>query len=287
MKKQISLICLISLIFLTNCGAKIYEETLNIAVLNQNYNEHLYAVDQDLEVVERSDMVFTKTKGNLPSGIALDAEGYLTGIPTEVGNFEFQVTVYAIDNYFGSDNVTEDAEWFTLFVTEASSNAACPNPDNETSSEIFICAGSIETNDLEEGDELNVDINLHVQLSKAKKYDIEEIRFMISYDDSLFRVDENALNSLLLREAATRSEASVRFETNVSGDIIVALTAQGENFHKPGRIIDLPLVLIDTPEDGAEADFTVTILAIESGNNDADLPDFVAIDGDFSHSISD
>lgn len=267
-----------------SCGANLHVSTLTTAVVNEPYNFYLSAEDESWDWFDSSSMLFGVSGGYLPAGVALSSNGVLTGTPLEIGNFEFRITAYAIDEgwdsyYFDDeDDVTSDSEWYTLFVTERSTNNDCPNPTSTGVTEAYICLGAPEAESLAEGESFTLDINYFIEHAKATGYDIWQMDFSISYDPSLFTVDANYLGSNSLREAATRAGATIDFDTSTEGVVRIVLTGGYKSFHKSGRIIDLPFVaLTDIP--AADYNFDLTVNGIASDNAGDNLPNVFEIEG--------
>lgn len=214
--------------------------------------------------------------GELPSGIGIASNGLLFGTPQETGDFEFRVL--ASDNDFFDEESWPDAEWFTLFVTEPGTNEDCPRPDDETTREIYLCLGDAGEESVSTGDSFDLDVNYFVNLDDAGDYDIFTLSFLIAYDSASFSVDSAALTSTLLREAATRTDASVSYDTATAGQLGVTLAADSKPFIRAGRMIDIPFTaLLDL--DRAEYSFTLTVNAVTPEDSDTTLPEVIAVDG--------
>lgn len=279
---------LLALFFLTSCGADLYVDTLDIALLNESYDFRLRAEDNSWELFNDSDLVFLQSSGTLPAGVYVAANGTVFGTPTEVGNFEFRVRTYAIDEGFDfdffdydssyDDDVTWDDEWFTLFVTEANTNADCPPPNDKGTTETFICLGMPLAESLAQGEEFTLDVNFFVDFDKANDHAIALLDFTVFYDGSLFVPMANRLNSLSLREAATRTNATVSFDGSAAGELRVQVAGEDKTFHKSGRLMDITFTaLADIVP--ADYEFALIIAQIESENDEASLPATIAIDG--------
>ncbi len=275
----------------TSCGANLYEATLSIAVVDEPYSYSLTAVDEDWELFDSSDLVFSYSSGSLPSGVVVGSNGEIAGTPTELGNFEFRVTVYAIDNdwydwwyddcWYGcwyDDGVTEDSEWYTLFVTEDSTNEDCPSSDNETTTELYVCLGNVEVESLSESEEFVLDINYFIDFDNAEDYDIEYIEFTVYYDSDTLAIDSNDLTSQSLREAATRTNATVTFDDLEADTLTIGVTGVDKSFHKSGRFIDLPFYAL-ADVDAGELIFDIDIVSVISGNEETTLPTAYGIAG--------
>lgn len=286
-KKRLCLIAtLLGSFVFSACGANLHEATLSIALLNTPYTYSLSAEDERWDPWDNSDIVFTQTSGRLPSGVNIGANGVISGIPTELGNFEFRITALAIDDDFWSrDSVTKDSEWYTLFVTEPSTNNACPAPNDEFTSGIFLCAGSLNLENAATGDQFVLDINYFVNKAKADNYDVTHLSFTITYDPSLFEPDPNHLTSLNLREAATRAGSIVSFDANADGILSITIDGLDKTFHKSGRLLDITFnVLQDLEED--EFDFLLDIQDLSSTHHNANWPTPSSVDGLVENTIT-
>lgn len=283
------LICLATwgILFTTACMPEIKVEALPIGILEESYTYTFGVDDNDWDWGnwwDNESMLLGVVQGELPDGIGLSSNGELFGTPTEVGNFQFKVGAYEVSggNIWdsNSDDVDYDSEWFTLFVTEKSTNESCPNPGSSSVNDIYLCAGIIEEETIEEGDELILDINFFVNYDDGISYDITVIDFTITYDAAAFAIGDDATSGDFLREAATRQDATVDIDTSVAGQIRIILEAQTDQFHAGGRMIDLPLTALGNLAQG-DYNFTITTNAITS-NSDATLPDISIVNGTVS-----
>lgn len=260
------------------CGPQLSITTLSVALVNESYTENLIYEDSWYSI--NDDVLLTLSHGALPPGILLSAYGTIAGTPTSVGNYEFRVTAYSIYNDFfdDDDSVSEDSEWFTLFVTEPSSNPDCPSPNEETLEETYFCLGEIESDGLTEGEDFILDVNYYVNLRKAEDYNIHTIDLSILYDPNLFTIDSNKINSTMLREAATRAGATISFDTSIPGELRLSLHGNNKSFHKPGRLLDIPLTARSTIGSG-EYDFQIVVNDLVPEDSDSSLPALTEIDG--------
>ena len=248
-------------------------ETLDTALVNQPYDYH-FSVDPGWDDWWDDSFVVRVYEGSLPAGMGVTADGELVGTPLELGDFDFRILVYDQDLFFENESWSDD-EWFTLYVTEASTNSDCPSPDNEEVTEVALCLGSIETGELSAGDSVTLDVNFFVNADEAEHYDIRTLSFSVAYDPSLFAIDPASLNSTILREAATRSKATATYDTTVEGLLGVTLTEADKPFWRAGRLFDLPFTAAaDLPAAGYP--FTLTIVEI---SGDRDPSALLAIDG--------
>lgn len=271
------LLCALILPCLFACGPQLNITTLSVAVVNQSYTENLAYEDSWYSVFD--DVILTLSHGSLPPGVVLSAYGTIAGIPASVGNYEFRVTAYSIHNdFFDDDSVTEDSEWFTLFVTEASTNIDCPAPNDEGLEETYFCLGDISTETLAEGDSFTLDVNYYVNLWKAEDYNIHTINLSIIYDASLFTIESNRLNSTMLREAATRAGTAISFDTSIPGELRVTLQGNSKSYHKPGRLIDIPFTALQNITAG-EYDFQIIVNDLVPKDSNKTLPAMTEIDG--------
>lgn len=269
------LICMAAL-WLCACVTNLHSNSLKIGVLNVAYDDS-FAVEDDPWSWNNGTALLV-TGGSLPPGIQLTGSGQLIGTPTQVGDFSFSVTAYTFNNnWWGDDDVYEDSEWYTFFVTEASTNTLCPDPADELTIETYACLGDIEKDNLAAGDAFTLDVNYFVDFNLGQSYDIVTLDFSVFYDEAAFAPVNDSLNSQILREAATRTNASVIFES-LPGELHVIVSAQTQNLHKSGRLIDLPFsALTDTPA-GAYP-FTVVWNGIGQNSTKHALPTVAEIDG--------
>jgi len=256
----------------------IQHATLNTGLLEEYY-EYDFEVDTGWDDIWDDSMSVQLVEGDLPDGMGISAEGLLFGDPQEVGDFEFRVAIYDIDE--GADSESwSDSEWFTLFITEPSTNEECPSPDDEESNEFYVCTGSIEEELVETDDEINLDVNLFVNRDNIGDFDITAFAFTITYDSTYLSLNEDDLNSGLLREAATRNEASVDFDSSTPGVLVVTIASAEDDFVRAGRILDIPFQVLSDVPDGTYA-FDVTIDSV-TGKEGATLPEAIAIDGELT-----
>lgn len=266
------------LVALNGCGNNLQSSSLKIALLDQAYSDNFIVSDDPFTWDANTALLVTS--GSLPSGIDLTGNGELIGTPTQVGDFNFRVTAYSYSYDVWSDDgddVDADSEWYTLFVTEANTNPLCPNPDDEVATEIFICLGTLERDNLATGSELDLDVNYFIDFNKGNGYDVFTLDFSVLYDDTNFSAVDDLLNSQILREAATRTDASVSFDSQ-PGELRVVVSASTKNLHKSGRLIDIPFTAIQDVAAGAST-FTVMINSIGQQSTKNALPNFVEIDG--------
>lgn len=272
------------LLNLSACGVDLFCDRLSIAVLDEEYSEFLGADDNDWSLWGNEDMVFDFVGGDLPDGLSISSDGEITGIPTEVGIFEFEVRAYALDYGWGSwdsenDDVDYDDEWFTLLVTEASTNGNCPAPDDETTTETYLCVGTPSATTVALDEAVAMDINWFFGFGNARDYNIDTVDFTITYDTTYWSIDTNELNSQILREAVTEAEQESSFDGSTVGQIRVILTAgEDEEFSASGRVMDLNFYAIQNIPAG-EYPITITLNSIVSGSDDVSLPTTIEIDG--------
>ncbi|MBI4411230.1 MAG: hypothetical protein HY541_01950 [Deltaproteobacteria bacterium] len=265
------------LVFLSACFSRIdlKGHTLPTALLNEyyTYSFELHAGWADFWDSSMSTQWYG---GVLPSGIGIASNGLLFGTPQEPGDFEFRVL--AQDDDFFDDESWSDAEWFTLFVTEPSTNEDCPQPDDETTEGIYLCLGDVGEESLNTGDSFSLDGGYFVNLDNGGRYDILTLSFTITYDSASFAVDAETLTSSLLREAASRAHASVSYNTETAGQLGVTITTTDKPFIRAGRIIDIPFTaLLDLNQE--EYSFTLTIDAVTPQHDETELPEIIAVDG--------
>lgn len=272
---------LILILCATGCYNNLKSTSLSTAVLDKNYSDTFLVDENDWNVSWGDNQIaLLVTDGSLPPGIELSGDGWLFGTPTAVGDFDFEVTAYTIhDSYFddSEDDVYGDSETFTLFVTETSTNLFCPDPSNTVVTETYLCLGDLTADYLEQDDAFFLDVNYFVDFNKGGDYDIRSIDFTIFYDPDNFAPVTEYLNSQILREAATRTGATVEFTEENPGELHVVLTAQSKNLHKSGRIMDLPFYAVQNVPAGTYS-FPITINSIVSGSGE-NLPSEFEVDG--------
>lgn len=262
----------------TACGARLQDDPLNIGVVGTSYYDVLEFSD-NRGAFHNSDYIFTLEAGDLPEGLYLYSDGEISGEPTTPGLYSFAVQLYSIDEGYDEDSVSSDIETFDIFVTEASTNINCPSPDDDTTIETYICAGSGYLDTLAFGESFDLDINLFVDFENASEYNINRISFSIAYDDSLFELNEEELNSQLLREASESVDATVRFNTDTAGVLKVTLETDDENsLHYSGRLLNIPFYATNDIPAGSY-DFATTITQVISHDDDVDLPENIGLDG--------
>lgn len=284
--KIVSLIFSFYILHAASCGANLHQATLDVALLNEPYLFYLSAEDESWRFFDQTTMVFSLTAGQLPPGITLGSNGQIAGSATLVGNYNFRVTAFAIDeNFWHDDYVTRDSEWYTLFVTEPSTNDDCPLPNNRTLTGIFLCAGFIEAQNVSKETQINLDINYFVDLNRSKKYTIDQISFHLLYDSENFEPATNTLTSASLREAATRSGGTMQIEIIEPGDLLITIQGLNDSFHKAGRLLDIRFVVLNDLED-ADYEFIIEDIILDSSNHDPNWPDPDAIQGLLSHTTT-
>ncbi len=281
----VMLLCLFAA-FLSACGANLHVTNLDVALLNEDYAYQLEAVDDSWEILDKNELVFLSDSAGLPAGMYVSSDGIVFGTPEELGVYEFDVAVYAIDDFdwyewdetYYDDGVTEDSETLTLLVTEPSSNSNCPSPGNRDVNEIYVCLGSLATDSFLIDEIIDLDINYFVNLDDTETLNVSFIEFSITYDSNFFALDDNMLNSQILREAATYADATVTFDNTIPGILYVQLAGSSEYFDKPGRILDLPFYAVQDVPLGSYA-FTVTMEQISSETEILSATPWIGIDG--------
>lgn len=227
------------------------------------------------------DNIFRVTGGRLPAGVGLTTEGRIIGTPTELGPFDFRVTVYDLnnDNAFEDQNTNQDSEWFTLFVTESSTHPDCASPAEADLTEIYLCLGELSTDEYREAaDNLSLDVNFYVNLAQSKQYRLWDIEFTIEYDAGALRFDPKKMNSSRLRESAKLAEATIEFDLDQPGKLTVTLAATGQGFVRSGRLMDLPLVAQKDLDEELYL-FTLSGVNFVAKDRDLELPEIVTMDG--------
>lgn len=263
------------------CSVEVQVEPLPVALLGETYSYTFDIDDNSWDWWGDNDMVLTLAAGELPDGVEIASSGRLYGTPEEVGNFHFKAGAYSIDEGWGDDEVDYDSEWFTLFVTERSTNDGCPGP-NDSDATLYMCVGDIEAEadedtGLSAGSEVTVDITYFVNFDDGIDYDITSITFTLFYDSTSFSLGDGVTGDDILREAATRQEATVDIDTSVAGQITVRVEAGIDQFMAGGRFADIPFVanLDLAPE---EYNFSLRVDEMHSGS-DQTLPTIHVING--------
>lgn len=293
---KVILVLPLAVFLFTACGVQLQATNLSTSILNEYYQDSFVYSDNSWgldDLWDEDEILYAQTGGSLPSGVVIASNGQVVGTPTAVGNYEFRITVYSIDDYDFSnfaddlwsndwdddDDVDADSQWFTLFVTERSSNPFCPEPNDETTVETYVCLGSVEADTLAQDDTFTLDANYFINFDNSFDYDIERVAFTIYYDAEKFAPVAESLNSQILRETATRATASVAFDNAVPGELGVVVTAGDKDFHKSGRFLDIPFTALTNIEAGVY-DFPIAIDEIASGDSEVTLPTNIGINGD-------
>jgi len=260
-------------------SATIDQDSMPVALLDELYDEY-FDIDSNWNDFFNYDHVFYMTDGNLPAGLEVVESGRLIGIPYELGSFDFEVTVYGVD-YDGYTDYLDSA-WFTVFVTEPSTNTNCPSPDSETITEVYVCLGDIEEEQVEEGDDLSLDLNYYVRLHSGKTYSIQKMDFTLTYDATNFSVDDETLNSSMLREAATLYDATISVDSSVAGQLQVSIQSGSvKGFRRAGRLMDIPFTaLADLSQ--SNYDFTLEVTEVLPLRETISLPEIIGLDGSLS-----
>ncbi len=273
MKRMIPL-----LFFLTSCtigSVNLTHNSLQVALVDELYEDYL-DMDVNWNNFFNVDVGLYVTAGDLPWGLEVTDGGRILGIPRELGSYDFKITAYAFDYYGASDYL--DSAWYTLFITEASTNPDCASPDSVDHSDIFLCLGELDLTDVRAGDYLTLDLNYYVDPRKADSYAITEISFSIYYDETLFSFDDVGLISGQLREAAYESEATISFDTSTLGVLGVTLFSDTDTFRRPGRLLDLSLLSLSDLLEG-QYDLILTDISLTTENDASALPAITEVDG--------
>lgn len=269
---------ILSTLFTINCAPmpELYSEKLPIALIDQEYSYQFEAVvDGDPDRLS-----YELMNGSLPEGFAFTSEGALTGTSALTGVYSFDVNaIYDVsdfvevmsgigmimevacevdsdcDNIDSSDYHSHDT--FELFITEASTNSVCPLPDDESTSGYYFCLGELTANDLDSENNLILDVTLFEGFEEAKDSEHTEIELELTYDSAIFEVDQDKMNKDILREAADYTAAQIQINAATPGTIMISLTAQDKSFSMSGRLLDIPLRLLQAPE--ATSDFSIAV----------------------------
>jgi len=265
-------------LFLASCqlgSVNIYHHDLQIAVVDDLYEDYFNA-DTSWNDYFNYGHRYYQTGGQLPSGIEVTNSGRLIGIPRSLGGYNFEVSVYGI-NLDGSEDWIDSA-WYTLFVTQESTNESCPQVDEENVSELYLCLGQIQKATLREGDLINFDVTFFVQQKYRSDYQISTIDYKIVYDPESFEPVSDSLNSSLLKEVANYADASIHFEP-AEGELAVSVSAGDKKYLSwSGRLMTLPFrVKKDLSE--TSYPFVLNILSMDSLKENVDLPEMIDLDG--------
>lgn len=258
---KIIFLSLVAILF-NACSTNIKSEALPVGVLDESYS---YTFDlENGGLWSNGDLLTSLVDGQLPSGVVISANGQLTGIPNEVGNFEFKVRVYELTRSYDEDDISSDSEWFTLFVTENSTNANCPEV-NSTTGGLYICGGALNLTNVLAADTFDLDINFFISYADPEGIKPKSLTFLVEFDSTLFALDDQALNATILREAATRKDGTTAtFNTNTAGQLLVTITAEN-SFEAPGRFMNLPFrAQTDIPV--GDYEFAITLQTVTDSN---------------------
>lgn len=284
MKLGRTLLIIFVLFQFSACGVNLMSGRLGIAVFDKEYSEYLGADDNDWTIWGNEEMLFDLVDGSLPGGLSLSSNGEISGTPSEIGIFEFEVRAYSIEYGWNSwddeyDDVSYDDEWFTLLVTEESTNVNCPSPDDETTTETYLCVGTPSATTVAQNEAVEMDINWFFNFDEAENFNINTVDFTITYDYTYWLIDTDELNSQILREAVTEADQESSFDGNTVGQVRVILTAgEDDEFIASGRVMDLNFYAIqDIP--AGEYPITITVNSIVSGSDDVSLPATMEVDG--------
>jgi hypothetical protein len=262
---------------LSACFINLQQDRLPVALLNEPYQE---SFDIDRNGTFWSSYFTTADGGDLPAGIGVSSNAWIMGSATELGHFEFHISLYSYESGFFNDfdGGHDDGEWFTLFVTEPSTNEACPSPQNENIQEVYVCAGSLSQETIENGDEFSLDIEYFANWFDSMDYDITAINFTIGFDAASVTPISDELNSTLLREVATHFGSTVAFDSTIPGQLNVVVTASTEQLRIPGRLMNIPFEAIaDLP--AGDYPFTIIMNGITQGEASKSTPTLLGVDG--------
>ncbi len=269
----------IVLLILSAChlgSVNIFHTDLQVAVVDDIYEDY-FSIDTSWNDYFNYGHRFYLTDGEIPSGLEVTNGGRLLGIPRELGAFNFEISVYGI-NFNGSEDWIDSA-WYTVFVTQDSTNEDCPTVTTQSASELFICLGHLQEETVNAAELINLDVQYSLPSELGNKYAINHIVFTINYDADSFEPVTDRLNSSLLKEVATHADATVAFENN-PGSLVITLEAQHKDytFSWPGRLMNIPL---RAKKDLSESEyiFTANINTMTSKKDNVDLPEMIDLDG--------
>lgn len=278
------LILALFILFIINsaCSHNLHSTSLKIGVLDQTYYDTFYVEANGWNWGDET--VLTLSSGSLPPGLYLSSNGELNGTPTEVGDFVFRINAYSIsysDIFDDDDDVDRDAETYDLFITEASTNEFCPSPDDETLIETYLCLGDLSYDSLSAGTPIDLDMNFFVSFDYGMDYEFTALDFSVFYDPTQFEPIESQLTSQILREAATRTNATVTFSEPTEGELRIVVTVSENTLHKSGRLMDLPFQALQNVAAG-EYPFTIVFNTLTTNNTEVVIPSTYEIDGKVS-----
>ena len=275
MLSRLWLLILITLLpTLSGCFVSLQQDRMPIALLNEPYQESF-----DINNEFWSSYFTTADGGDLPAGIGVASNAWIMGTATELGHYEFHISLYSYENsFFNDDGGYVDGEWFTLFVTEPSTNEACPSPQNENIKEVYVCAGKLSQETVENGDEFDLDIEYLANWNDSADFDITAVNFTIGFDAASVTPITDDLNSTLLREVASHFGSTVAFDTTVPGQLNVVVTASTEQLRIPGRLMNIPFEALANLPVGDYA-FTITLNSITQGEDAKSTPTLLGVDG--------
>lgn len=276
-------------LLLSACGARdIIQHRMPSAIVNE-YFQYSFDVESNWTDWSYDSHFFKITDGDMSPGMDITSRGNLMGIPLTTGVYDFKVAVYGVDDdwwdwedddWLFDDDDTDwlDSEWFTLFVTDASSNADCPLPSSTGQTELYICAGTVTKEVLAAGDSFDLDLNFHVDPENSRNYLVSGFSFTISYDPTLFAFEANDLSTNTFSDLPKLYEASATFDDNKAGLLTITLTTGNEDWHQAGRLLNIPVqVLTDMP--AGTTLFTVGEVSITTMEKSTATPTFKGING--------
>ncbi len=272
---------ILSILFAANCAPTpaLYSEKIPIALVDEDYSYQFEAVVNG----DRDRLSYEIIDGDLPEGFTLITEGELTGkaSATQTGLYSVNVaSTYDVSDFVefmsgvgmimdvacdidsecdNEDTSSHSRDTFELFVTEPSSNPSCPLPDDETTTGLYICLGELTADDLDSENNLILDVTLFEGYEAAEDSELSQIDLELAYDSAVFEVDQDQMNQDILRESAGYTESTIQIDAATPGIISISLTAQDKSFSMSGRLLDIPLHLIEAPEAVSDLSLSVTV----------------------------
>lgn len=225
------------------------ETTPFVAALNQPFNHRVEVSHGGFDFFDDSHSVYW-TGGMLPLGVNVSRSGVISGIPTQNGIFDFELTAYDDDYHYNSyegedDPLSEDSEWYRLFVATPSSNNNCPNLTNYNGKNIAVCLGSVvidsETN--EAGRAVDLDVTIAIPRSIASSIKTTRVEMIIVFDPNYLEPDFEL--DILRGELADYGNAQISFESIDERQVKVTFTAQSKSLNVSGQLMKIPFTILE------------------------------------------
>lgn len=166
---------------------------------------------------------------------------------------------YSNDESYYATRYYNTSKILTLFVTENSTNPNCPGV-NSSLGGMYVCGGNLTSTTLSADTALELDVNLFI-MNGDQTLQPQSITFSVSFDETLFEPDTNALNSTALLEAATKNSGSTAtFDTSTAGKITITVSTPNY-FDVAGRFLTLRFIS-KTEITAGEYEFPIAIDAV-------------------------